>query len=571
MSGPGNSRHRRRRVLGLLGVLALAYVTTLAVQGTLAARALLRARTTQVLVVQALRDADLPAARAATDRLAADTSTARRLLTGPQWFLPEAVPLVGDDLRAVRVVVRALDAVVADAVPVVDTAAALRGREGGLDLPALARLEPALSRAADHAAAAQRQIGAIRPAGLLRPLRAPVTAAQEGVRRLASLTATARDGLRVAGAVLGLPDASSTLLGVQNPAEARASGGIVGAWATLAASDGSLRITSTGVNDQLFAFRAASDLVPPDVLATYGQDVRHVANVTMTPDFPVAAPLLLSCYRGYAAATPRAVRLDAATNVVTVTPRGLALLIGVTGPVQIASPRLTVTAGDAAAFFENTIYSAIPDDGRRLAVVQQVLRSVFTATQAPRTDPLRLAGALGAAATGGDLLLWSPDPAVQAAAGRLGATGALGTPDASALHVGVISADAAKLDYYLRESVVLDRRRRLLTVVLANEAPEQVAPYVAVQAPEPGEARTGHDVVVQLHLPPTVGVRRYERAGAVATLATGTESGWTVLRAGARVARGTQVRLAFDLTGAVDQLDRVLTQPLPSAPAVTVK
>lgn len=562
----------RTLVVGVGLVLVVLYLLLLAVEGGLAARAAVRARADQADVVRALSNSDLPAAQRSVQRLAGETSRARTLLAGPQWVLPEALPVVGDDVRAVRVSVRALDDVVRRAaLPVVQAAGSLRGPGGRLDIAALPRIEPVLSRAADEAAAAERTVGAIRPAGLIAQLRAPVVQAQQGVARLALLTGRARDGLRLADALLGVRGPSSTLLGVQNPAEVRAAGGIVGAWATLRGQGGRLSITSTGVNDTLFAHFAAADLVPPEVLATYGQDIRNVANVTMTPNFPLAARLLLSSYQGYARATPTAAQLPTGTNVVTLTPQGLGLLIGATRPVQIPAQKLTVTAGNAADVFENTIYTLVPDDGVRIGVVQQVLREVFGSLQAPATDPLTLAKALGVAVASGDLRVWSPDPQVQAAADRLGAAGTLAPPDGSATRVTLVSADAAKLDFYVHEQVVLDRAARTLTVSLQNRAPAVVAPYVAVHNAEPGEPATGHDLVVQVHLPPGVGVDTVELDGHRVGFATGTESGWRVLRAGVRVRRGDTAQLRVRLTGAAPKLRQVFTQPLCNLPSVVVK
>ena len=562
----------RRRILVALLVTAVLYVVLLAVEGVLAARAVEAADTSRTAVAAALADGDLPAAQRAATRLGGDTARARLLLSGPQWVVPQATPLVGDDLRAVRLSVRALDDVVhAAAIPVVEAASSIRGTDGRLDVSALARLEPVLTKAALAADAAAGQLNAIRPAGLVQPLRGPVVQAQEGVQRLSRMTASARDGLRVALAVLGVNQPSTTLLGVQNPAEARGSGGIVGAWATVSGDRGRVAITSTGVNDQLFPFRAAQGLVPPDVLATYGQDIRHVANVTMTPDFPVAAQLLRSSYQAYARATPQARPIDDRAGVVTLTPRGLGLLIGATGPVPLAGQRITVTKDSAAALFENGIYTLVPDDTQRSRLVQQVLRAVFTSLQAPETDPLRLASATAEAVASGDLRIWNPDPEVQAAAGRLGAAGALGRPDGRVARLTLVSADAAKLDFYVHESVVLDRQKGTLRVELNNRAPSTVAPYVAVQNPDPGEPATGHDLIVQLHLPPEVGLDRLERDGRRTKLATGTESGWTVVRTSVRVTREKSSILLFRLTGRVADLDQVLTQPLPNIPTVTVR
>lgn len=567
-----SQRRLRRPLVGVLLVLVLVYGLLLAAQGLLAAKAAGRAHTHQADVVRALAAGDLPAAQRSVRLLGDETARARGLLAGPQWALPETIPLVGDDLRAVRVSVRALDDVVhRAAIPVVDVAASLRDSDGRLDFAALPRLDPALTEAARQAAQSQRQVGAIRPSGLIGPLRGPVVQAQQALTQLATMTARTRDGLRVAGAVLGTGVPSSTLFGVQNPAEARGSGGIVGAWATLRADGGKVAITSIGVNDQLFGYRAAPELVPPDVLATYGQDIRHVANVTMTPAFPVAARLLRSSYQAYARATPGAVRLDDEAGVVTLTPHGLSLLIGATAPVRLPTQGLTVTQQNAAALFENGIYTLVPDDGQRNLLIQQVLREVFAALQAPRTDPLRLAQAAGAAVASGDLRVWDPDPVVQAAADGVGASGALGRPDGQQARVTLVSADAAKLDFYLQERVVLDRPARTLTVTLENRAPKTVAPYVAVQYPDPGEPLTGHDVVVQIHLPPTVGVERVDRDGRRVAVAASTESGWNVVRLGTRITRGSATTLRYRLSGTVPGVGHLVTQPLSNPPTVTIR
>lgn len=567
-----NGTVKRKALVWALIVVAALWVMVLLVEGVLAAVALDRADSERGVLTRAVAQRDLNRADVAAHRLGEQTARARTLLSGPQWAVPQTVPGVGDDLRALRLSLFALDDVVQGAaVPILDASTTIRRPDGGLNVAALSTVLPVLDRAGRVTERADRQLSAIRPAGLWSPLRPPVTQLRDAMRQVASTTATARDAARLADALLGTSAPTTTLFAVQNPAEVRGSGGIIGAYATLRGVHGELSMTSTGVNDALFPYRASAAAVPAEVVNTYGKDILHVANVTMTPDFPVAARLFLSSYRAWQKATPRAQALPAATNVVTLTPRGLGTLIGATAPIAVPSANITVTSQNAQALFENEIYTLVPNDAQRVQVVQVVLSSIFTSLRTPTTDPIRLAQALAAAADSGDLRLWSPDAAVQAASVRIGSAGDLGRPDGKAVRVTLASADSSKLDFYLRERIVLDRLARSLTVTLANTAPPKVATYVAVNNPARGQPLTGHDVILQVHLPPGVGVERIDVQGTRVGFGSGTESGWRVLRLGTRVVRSSSVTITLRLTGGVGDLATVIGQPLSTPANVTVK
>lgn len=552
---------------------AATFVTLLVVQGVIAAVSLDNARTQQGSLSRAISTGDVGAASAALRSMQQDTHRARQALSGPQWLLPEALPWVGDDVRALRLTVRTLDDVMLQSVaPMVEAVGALDEGTGSARLQDLARLRPLLDTSADNAQAAADRLDRINLQGLLPPLRGPVGQVRDSVHTLAELTRKARDAATVGASFLGVGGGPSTILfGVQNPAELRGTGGIIGAWAVMVATDGHLRIAASGVNDALSPYEAAASAVPDDVLVTYGKAIRHVANVNMSPDFPLAARLLRSSFTNYAQHVPGAPQLPASTNVLTLTPQGLAALIRVTGPVPLSATGETVTAENAADLFMNRIYTLIPGTNRRNAAVQDTITAVFTALQSPAIDRVAMLRALSTSGAAGQLMMWSPDARTQQAVRSLGLSGELPAADGSSLVVTFVSSDAAKLDYYVQEQTSLDRASGTLTVRLTNHAPRQLAPYVAVQDPAAGEPPTGHGVILQLHLPPAVGVSEAHIGGKVMPFSAGTEGEWHVVRRGLRVAVGAPVTVEFALSGDVGAVQRIETQPMARQPTVDIR
>ena len=570
---PDWARLTRRVLVALLGVVLLVLV----VQSAIAYSALQDARSAQQFLVADIAQGDLPAAQDHAQLLAADTARARLGVWGPWWALPEAVPWYGDDVRAVRLTVRALDDVASRvALPLIASSAqitdGLRKPDGSLDVAVLDRLARSLATASQHGDAAREQMGTINAAGLASPLRGTVLQTKGDVDRLAKTVHGVQDGLVLAQALVGAQQQRVTLLGVQNPAETRGTGGIIGAWALLTGSKGRVTLGTTGVNNQLIPFRPSRADVPQDVLDTYGEDVLDVRNANTSPDFPVGARLLADGYRRYALATAApALPLDA--TVLTVTPRALGRILTVTGPVTAKGYDGPITGDNAASLFTNGVYSLFPREAERVTFIHDVLTEVFRRLQRQDTDVVQLIDQLRRMASDRELMAWSPDSRIEAAITGLGMSGALTPPGRDRALVTLVNGDASKLDYYLRTSIALrpaPQGSATLAVALTNTAPATVASYVANHDPRTDLPETTHDVVVQLHLPPSVGIARVLLDGRPTGVSLGTESGWTVVRRLVRLARGDSATLSVVLDGDARAIRTVVPPVMTSPVRVTV-
>jgi hypothetical protein len=173
-----------------------------------------------------------------------------------------------------------------------------------------------------------------------------------------------------------------------------------------------------------------------------------------------------------------------------------------------------------------------------------------------------------------ELMAWSPDAQIEAAITGLGMSGALPRPAGDRALVTLVNSDASKLDYYLRASIALRPTARgssTLAISLTNIAPATVASYVGNHDPRTDLAETTHDVVLQLHLPPSVGIARVLLDGRPTGVSLGTESGWTVVRRLVRLPRGETATLSVVLNGDARALTTVVPPVMTSPAEVTVR
>jgi hypothetical protein len=140
--------------------------------------------------------------------------------------------------------------------------------------------------------------------------------------------------------------------------------------------------------------------------------------------------------------------------------------------------------------------------------------------------------------------------------------------------VTLVNSDASKLDYYLRTSIALRRSgpgSATLAISLTNTAPATIASYVGNHDPRTDLAETTHDVVVQLHLPPSVGISRVLLDDRPTGVSRGSESGWTVVRRLVRLPRADTATLSLLLDGDTRALTTVVPPVMTSPAEVTVR
>jgi hypothetical protein len=490
--------------------------------------------------LQLARDGRAQAATAefrAAERAFAD---ARSKLDSPLMLATLGVPYVASNVRAARALskigVDLADAGTSVAVSADPHRLAVVG--GRLPLHAVRDLAPKLARGSDALDRALARLETIRnDPYLASPVRDAVDKVDVQLVRARREANNAAAAAVLAPALFGGNGDRSYLVVMQNNAESRATGGLIGSYAVLTAHDGKLSIgpvlrTATWNN----AVRAAPDPTldaPLDYKLRYGQfqPATNLQNVNLSPDFPTVGSVLMGL-----APDANVGRVD---GVLSVDPVGLAALLRLTGPVEVASWPDPIGADNVVQVTLSEAYAAYPLTPDRADFLGDVARAaVDVATNQNLGTPASLAKTLGGAAHEGHIILAFARPAEQRLSDRLGVGMEMAPVRSDAIAVTSSNAAGNKIDYYVdrRVDYHVDLRPALdgktaqasgvLTTRLTNNAPAAGLPESVVGPSDPrflaGESRS----YVSLYSPLSLGATTVD--GATAQLDVGREVGRNV-------------------------------------------
>jgi len=474
------------RTLLVLLVLLVVDAAWVGVRGVLARRHLTAAR---VSLTDA-RDALVAGhdAGAVLDRARHETAAARRLTGDPVWHLDGHLPVVGSTFQTAAVVAEQGERLAA-ALPAV-SAGVEDLRRGGLlagrriDLRRLATDGAGVVAADDVLRSARAAVGAA-------PAHPAVHAVEQARADLLGLLSDAQarfDGIatavRVAPAMLGADGPRRYFAALQNTAEARGTGGLMGTWAVLLADHGALTLQQKGSDADLPDFGSPVLDPAPDFAARWGQfhadTIWRDANAS--PHFPWAAQVWLAMWQ--------ARRHEHLDGVISLDPTAAGYLVAATRPVRLTDGS-TIAGPDLTEFAESRLYARYPRDAdstARRAVLVGLVGQLFDHLGQP-TDTRALLSALGRAAGERRLLLASARPQEQSLLETTPVAGVL--PDVPGPFAGIalFNGIGNKMDYYLDRTVTWTAgpcaapgaaRTVTTSVTLHDDAPTTpLPPYVA--------------------------------------------------------------------------------------------
>ena len=380
--------------------------------------------------------------------LADHASTAHDSSDGILWDAAARLPVVGDDVAAVRVVSSSLDNLSQDALPVgLDLISAVRGGrlqddDGRFDLELIQRLAPRVSRAAASTAAAETALRPIDPDGLFSPVGMAARDVQERVTQLNSGVQAAHSATQLLPDMLGGEGRRTYLLMVQNNAEIRSTGGLPGSLSILRADDGKVRLGFQG---------SAADFPPlakpvlpltPGELEIYGSTLAtDVRDTNLTPDFPRTGELISAIV-----ARGKDQKLD---GVVSVDPIALSQVLHATGPLKVGQE--SYNSGNVVAKLLNESYQRLPTQDLQNAYFAGASREIANALLSGKANQQSLVRALGEGVRQRRVLVWSRDDMEQSILESAGISGRLPRVTGAKPHVGVYLNDAkgSKMEYFL--------------------------------------------------------------------------------------------------------------------------
>ena len=455
----------------LVGVIAAGL--WIGVRGASAADELSQARSLASGLSAAMGAGDVEDAADAIEEASGHTASAVSLTSDPVWRAAEWVPLVGANLAAVRQSAQAVDDLVTEvASPLLPLAGELdAGSFAGASVPIqpLVDAAPTAAEARKAAEGISERVEAIQIGQALPFVRDAVAELTDLVAEVTHAVQAIDRATTLLPAMLGADAQRNYLVLFQNNAELRASGGLPGATAVLAASDG--EITLAAQRSSMDYPRLAEPALPLTAAETglYGTILgRYVQNVNLTPDFSRTGAL--------AQAMAEPVVGMPIDGVIAIDPYVLSYVLEATGPVELADGSV-LSSDNAVRVLLSEVYGSIEKPADQDAFFASVTREVFAAVTSDDVDPARLLAAIVQGSDEGRIRLWSADAAEQEALAETTLAGVPSTDSDPVLGVYLNDATGGKMGYYLDGLVTstCTGTERRVTVELTSEAPADAA------------------------------------------------------------------------------------------------
>lgn len=480
---------RRRRwvgwTVGIILTLLIVAVGWVMVRGIGAVSDLQQVAKGASQIKSAIADGDLEGAEPIATTIAGNARSAHELTSDPIWQAFAVIPWLGPNFRAMSDVADIADDVSADALtPLLDVAAdvdlADLGFTGGtIDLAPFADIEKPLGTASAALSAAEERARRIDADATLPPLADAVRELRASVTEAATVVGSLHGASVLLPTMLGGDGPRDYVLAMQNNAEVRSSGGIVGSIALLHAEGGRITLTRQASTTDFPALDTPLPLSESTVALFEDRPGRYLQNITSIPDFAEAGATIASRWQGrFGGEVDGVIAVDAVVAEHLMTATG-----------DLTFGPFTATPDTVISILLSEIYATIPDPAAQDDVFAQAASGLFAAALSGG-DPKALIGALAESAGEGRIRIWSAHEDEQTLLAGTALGGTIPEDDEDATYVGVLMNDTtgAKMDYYTRASIttavgVCDGEETTqVRVTWTNTAPADAAtslpPYV---------------------------------------------------------------------------------------------
>jgi hypothetical protein len=424
----------------------------------------------------------LPSAGADLRAADRETSDAMDLLGQPAFRILESIPVIREDAASIRGVALAASHVIDAGEPGLEAASLLDYRggtigrnlydDGRINLELLAQAEPLLVRVEDSLDAAENELTPAET-GLLPPVRSAVEEARGSVAEARSLASGAVSLLRVLPPLTGAQEPRRYLLAFQALGEARATGGVVGLFGVLEATDGQLRLKKVASYSEINFPELPASTVPNWYRKNYGVQgaLRQWPQANLSPNFAIDSKVMLEMYESSSG--------EALDGVIAVDAVALADMMQGTGPFTIPGFDETITSDNVARILSQDAYTDFTTKETQNLFFAQLVETFWSRIESGSVDAEALARGVGDAVGSQHLKVYVAGGEDQATLDDLHATGSLERFGPNLQAVFHNNYGINKVDYFLHRE--MDSRieigaggdlRVTTTVLLRNEAPE---------------------------------------------------------------------------------------------------
>jgi hypothetical protein len=259
-------------------------------------------------------------------------------------------------------------------------------------------------------------------------------------------------GIDIGPSILGSQKPLRYLIAVQNSAEARGTGGILGAYALLEFHKGSIKVVKTGSNEPLYgtSLKKIPVDVPEEFLKLYGNNPAIIQNSNLSPHFPYGAEIWLGLWKQEFG--------ESLDGVIAVDPTALSYVLRSTGPVALASGEVITSENVVAETLEEAYKRYANDNKARKQHLVEIMNAVVTKLNTGDYSKLKMAKAIRDGIVANRILIYSTDEVVQSKLSKVRLGGFMSTESNNEFRAVVQNIDAGKLDYYLDRSIEIESK-----------------------------------------------------------------------------------------------------------------
>lgn len=287
----------------------------------------------------------------------------------------------------------------------------------------------------------------IRIGGLFGSLDKQLAPFRQDAQRVLQSTTAVTPLLEIAPKLAGYSAPRKYLIAFQNSAEARGTGGILGAYAVMSIDKGNITFAAFGSNAGLTQLNDTPIMMPDEFVRTYNDDPGIWQNSNISPHFPYGAKIWLALWKNQFKED-----LD---GVLTFDPASLSYLLKATGPVQVQGQEITeenvvrVTLSDLYQMYQ------FDNNARKLFLID-VIREVSAKIEAKSFSTPDLISQLIYPLNQHRVLFYSTKPAEQKVIERSQISGAVSRKPDNQYRLIIQNTSGNKMDYYLKRSLTLE-------------------------------------------------------------------------------------------------------------------
>ena len=258
--------------------------------------------------------------------------------------------------------------------------------------------------------------------------------------------------LKLSPTLIGIDRPKKYLIAFQNSAEARGTGGILGAYAIVEFNKGSLKVIETGSNEPLYRSSLAKIPidVPDEYKRLYGENPAILQNSNLSPHFPYGAEIWLELWKKEFGQT-----LD---GVIAIDPTALSYILRSTGPVTLNSGEkitsenlVSDTLEDAYKKFEN-------DNKARKQYLVDIMNATVKHLNSGEYSRIKMAQAIRDGIVANRILFYSTNKDAQSKLSEVRLSGYMSLEGNNEFRTVIQNIDAGKLDYYLDRDVTIESK-----------------------------------------------------------------------------------------------------------------